>query len=180
MSTAPARTRWAAVFALLIVLATALFVVGVAVERNQGHTEAAPSSTESDEHSEGEPGEGSHSEEGEGTTSGNEADSEKILGVDTERTAVVTVAVLIALCLAAAIWWRPRRDVLMVAVAFCLGATALDVRELLHQLHENRDAVAALAAAVALLHLAAAGAGGAALRSTMGGSSGSLPDTIAP
>jgi hypothetical protein len=77
--------------------------------------------------------------------------------------------------LAATIWWRPRQAVLGVAIVFCIGATLLDGREVLHQLDENRDAVAVLAVAVALLHLAAAGAGGAVLRTARSDPSGIRP-----
>ncbi len=44
-----------------------------------------------------------------------------------------------------------------VALAM-LAFTALDIRELAHQLHESRAGLAALAATVALLHLLAAAA----------------------
>jgi hypothetical protein len=172
MSTTGTRSRWATILAVLLLAATALFVVGATVER-QGHAETTSTSSEAEEHSEGEAGEGSNpevSEEanleaGESNPTGAESGSEAILGVDTESLPVITIAVLIALLLVAAIWWRPRREVLIVAIVFCLGAAVLDFRELLHQLDEGRNSVAILAAAVALLHLAAAGAGVAALRS---------------
>lgn len=173
MSPPAARSRWATIFAVLLLAATALFVVGAAVERGQGHAETTSTSTAATENAGGEAGEGSNPEATEGSKPeasesnppSTEPGSEALLGVDTESVLVVTLAVLVALLLVAAIWWRPRREVLVVAIVFCLGAAVLDIRELLHQLDEGRNTVAVLAAAVALLHLAATGAGVAALRS---------------
>jgi choline-glycine betaine transporter len=77
---------------------------------------------------------------------------------------VVVVAVLLALSVAAAVWWRPIRPVLVVAVVFCLGTAVLDVREVVHQLNQNRNGVATLAGLVAVLHLLAAAAAALSLR----------------
>jgi hypothetical protein len=76
--------------------------------------------------------------------------------VNPESTVPVVGAVAASLLLAAAARWRPARPVLVVGGLFCLAAVALDVREVLHQLDENHNGVAALAALVAALHLGAA------------------------
>ena len=91
--------------------ATALFVVGVTVERSNGHTESTPASTTSVPFDEGDTSE--HSDEG---STGEHTDErattdEEILGVNPESTPVVVVAVLLALsgrrCLVAAEPARP-------------------------------------------------------------------------
>lgn len=159
--TAPDRA--VAVFVLLLLVATAAFVVGGVVERNQTQTEATSTAEThageaggGESHAEGEPG--THTEGGE-TGAG-----EEFLGINVESTPVVVLAVMLGLLLAAAAWGRPFRPVLLVGALFCLGATGLDVREVVHQVNEDREGVAALAGAVALLHLLAAAAAAAALR----------------
>ena len=70
------------------------------------------------------------------------------------------VADLLTLLFIAAVLLVPSGTALtMVAaavVAFGLGATVLDVREVLHQQREGRPGLVAVATLVALLHLAAA------------------------
>ena len=151
----------------LIVLATAGFVVGTAIERNGGeaaHHEAAagPSAREAGEseaaRSEGDERSGraqaaalpGHAESGE---AGREL---RPLGVDIEAWPFVALAAIASLGLALAAWLRPRDAALLgvVAVAMLVFA-ALDVREILHQLDEDRTGLALLAAGVALLHFCA-------------------------
>jgi hypothetical protein len=55
------RTRWVTAFVFLLLAATALFVIGVAVERSNGHTESTPTSTTSVPSDEGDTSE--HSDE---------------------------------------------------------------------------------------------------------------------
>jgi hypothetical protein len=168
-------------FVALLLAAAAAFVVGVAVERDQGHAETAHSQSsvtpagEEGTHSEaGE--EGTHSEAGEegrastehSETKGNgEEDSgrvgdESVLGIDPESSAAVTTAVLISLLLAAVVWRWPVLPTLLAGAAFCLAAAAFDVREVAHQIAEGRTGVALLAVLVAALHLAAAASAAAA------------------
>jgi len=52
------------------------------------------------------------------------------------------------------------RGVLLAIAATALFWAILDVREVVHQLDESRNGVAAIAMTVAALHLAAAAAGG--------------------
>lgn len=159
-------------FVALLLAAAAAFVIGVAVERDQGHGDSGNS------HSSVTPEgvEGTHSEAGEegrestenGETNGTaEQDSggvgdESMLGIDPESSAAVATAVLISLVLAGVVWRWPVLPTLVAGAVFCLGAAAFDMREVAHQIAEGRHAVAFLALLVAALHLAAAGSATAA------------------
>lgn len=203
MSTAHTASprRWVTPFVVLLLLASALLVVGVVVEQGQTHTEtsATPSATSGERHESTESGEvgeagesGGHAEAGEpaqGTEAGAETHApgtaeagqdEAILGVNPESTPVVGVAVLLALILVAAVWWRPNRVVLALAVLYCLGAAALDVREVAHQMTEDQSGIAALATGVLLLHLVAAAVAVAAfIARRQGAQTGSAPAALA-
>jgi hypothetical protein len=94
-----------------------------------------------------------------------EQSSEDPLGINPEATALVVLAVVVSLLLAALIL-TVGSPLLAAGVALAMLAfTALDIREVTHQLSESRPGLAALAATVALLHLAA---GAAALLATRG------------
>jgi hypothetical protein len=152
----------------LLVASTALFAVGVIVERSSADTHADPPAAHAEEAN----AEGTHSEGGESsaTTSGHgghaetsaespaaHAEGERLLGVDLESTPLVVLAVLAGLALAvlaAGRVGRARAFLLAVAV-IALAWAALDIREVVHQLDESRTGVAVIAVAVALLHLAA-------------------------
>lgn len=124
-------TRWVVV---LIVAATALFVVGVAAERARGDTHAAAESHEEVSHSD-----------------------EKVAGVNTESWPLVGLAAAGSLLLAAAVWRRPRRRAALAVTAAAMAAfTVFDVREVVHQLDESAAGLAMLALVVAELHAAAA------------------------
>lgn len=144
--------RLAAVFAVLMVLSAAAFVVGTTVERSHGHSEPAATETHTDEGSE------THHEGGSEETEGakpHSENSETIAGVDVESTPLVVVGALLSVALAGAVLRWPRREVFGVAIVFSLGFAALDVREVAHQLDENASGVAALAGLALALHLAA-------------------------
>ena len=148
-----ARHRWSAV---LIVLASGVFAVGVALERSEEDSESpAHVEAEAEEsHVEGEEAEGLDETEGEG---GEEEESETLLGIDLESTPLVILAVLGSLALAAGVWLRPDLGWLLVLVGVAMGAFAiLDVREFFHLLDESREGIAVLAALVAVLHATAA------------------------
>lgn len=139
--------------AVLIVLATAAFALGVGLEKSETHEEPA-TETAHIEGAEGEAGEEVHSEEGEA----HEETGEEVLGIDLESTPLVILAVVGSLALAAGVWLRPDLRVLLLIVFVAMLAFAvLDVREVFHQVDESNEGIAALAVAVALLHLAAAG-----------------------
>lgn len=141
------RNRWITGFVLLLLLATALLGLGVVIEQSPSYTEAgtvasadSPSGADADE------------------TNLESDDGEVILGAvaNTESTPTVGAAVLLALTLAAAVWWRPNRVTVTLAAVYCLAAGTLDARETAHQLVESEAGIATLAAGVMLLHLAAA------------------------
>jgi hypothetical protein len=155
---------------VLIVAATAVLVVGVALERHARTHEALRTSGEAApvRHA-AESGVGSEAgETGESTESGtvsgapprgervHEESSERLLGVDPESTGVLLLAVAVSLLLAAAVW-RTGTPWLLVLVAVAMAAfAALDVREVVHQIGESRTGLTLLAALVAAVHLAAA------------------------
>jgi hypothetical protein len=112
--------------AALLAVATLLFAIGVTAERSSS-TERVPA----------------------------ESSGEEVAGVDLESTPSMVLAVLAgpALSATAASDLGRRRTFLLVVVAIALGWAVLDVRELLHQLDESRGGIAAIALAVAVLHL---------------------------
>lgn len=166
--------RLAALFALLVVLATAAFVIGVSVEKNQGHSEPGVEETHPDEGSEasdeGEAGEGGEREEGEISSEGAEEseDSELVFGINAENTSLIVLGTVFSLALAGAVLRWPRREAFAIAAVSCLGFAALDGRELAHQLDENADTIAVLAGLTLALHLAAAGTAAVAVASKRG------------
>jgi hypothetical protein len=156
----------------LIVVATALFVLGSALERNgesgePGHHDEATTvrSTAAQESGSGEAGEtpaehaGERGEGGAAATTSPENTHEELrpLGIDIEAWPFIALAALASLALAAATWLRPHTPGLLalVAAAMLLFA-ALDVREVVHQLDIDKTGLAVLAGAIAVLHLLAA------------------------
>jgi hypothetical protein len=161
--------RW--VLPTLIIVATALFVTGVAIERNSEdkHVETS-SSTAAEAETSGSEGEEAHSEgeeagpetdehASESTTRATEEGGEdNLLGIDVESTPLVALAAVASLSLALAAWRRPHLVPLLSLIALALiGFAALDIREIFHQLGEDKAGLAVLAALVALLHLSASG-----------------------
>jgi hypothetical protein len=110
-----------------------------------------------------EAGEAGHPEGDEERRAGTSPDREgredaTLLGIDPESTPLIVIAVLAGLALAvlAAAPVGTNRPFLLLVVAAAVLWAALDVRELVHQIDESRAGIAALAATVAVLHLAAA------------------------
>jgi hypothetical protein len=181
----------------LIVIATAMFVAGTAIERNasgeSGHsdetTKAASATGEAgvsgEDNSEAAETPAEHANEDVGgSTATTEAPHTELrpLGVDTEAWPFVALAAAASLALAAAAWLRPRLAPLLGPVALAMLAFAvLDVREVFHQVDLAENGLALLAAGVAALHLAAAGVaavmGAEAQRSRAGspGAAGTMP-----
>jgi hypothetical protein len=156
--------RLRAWFVVLLFMATAALAVGMSVERG-GETHATAASAESGQHAEGEASEQANTgeEAAEPARSGGE---DRLWGIDLESPVAIVGAVVLSLMVAAVVWWRPRRDVLLVGVVFCLAATVFDLREVVHQAGEQSAGLAGLAVLVALLHLGAAVAGGLAAPAT--------------
>jgi len=155
---------------LVLVLATVLFAVGVIAERSTNDDHHPAAAGQADETESAEPG--GHAERGEkeaeheepaaetaeSSGHGDEEEEERLLGIDLESTPLVILAVLAGLALAAipATYLRTSARLLAVIVIAAVAWAALDIREVAHQLDESNDDIAAIAIAVALLHLAAA------------------------
>ena len=158
--------RLRVVLVALLVAATAAFVVGVSIERSQGENHTEPTSAVVGEA--GESGEVGHEEgaaSGEearanesGGSHGEEKGAETFLGIDYEAVPFIVLAAAFSLALAAAVWRRPASvPLLALVIVAMLAFTALDVREVVHQLDEGNGGLALLAGVVAALHLAVAG-----------------------
>lgn len=148
----------------LLVVTTALFVVGTTVEKDT-HDESKEAAVRVGS---GEP-EGAHSEEGESEEAhAEEGESEeaRIFGIDRESNGLIGVAVVVSLALAALVWFRPGRAVWIAVLVVGLAFAVLDADEVRLQLDVSGSGLAPLAAVVALGHLLTAGVGvvGARLR----------------
>jgi hypothetical protein len=143
----------------LILASTAMFVVGVLLERHQTKHETVETSAQR----EAEGGTASEAGESSDARAGNDSkgsahveSSEKLLGVNPESTVLLAVAVVVSLLLAAAVWWRGGSPFVLGVVVVAMAAfAALDIREVVHQVNESRTGLAVLAAVVAALHGAA-------------------------
>jgi hypothetical protein len=144
---------------VLLVGSALLFLIGSTIERNHSNHEATPAA-----HAKGSGEEGGDETVTEGAKSGEthveKANGEagaKILGVNTETLALSIVAVVASFLLAAAVWLRIwPRWVLLAVVAFGLVFAAGDAREVVHQLDESNNGLAAVASILIALHLAIA------------------------
>jgi hypothetical protein len=146
-----ALNRWLAV---LIAVAAVLFAISVSAEKSDTHSEPAVGHIESAS-PEGEAGESA--QVAESGQSHDEGENETLLGVDLESTPLIVAAVIVSLALAGGAWARPDSRPLMALIGVAMLVFAvLDIREVVHQLDEDRTGLALLAALVALLHLAAA------------------------
>jgi hypothetical protein len=179
----------------LLVVATALFVVGVRVEKSSGdtHDESTAAAVEQgggaetgDAHA-GEPGQAAESREAGEAAAGGEVhaepavgeaseEDETLLGIDLEVTGFVALAAALSLALALAVWLRPGWVLLLAAVVgMTVAFAALDVREVFHQADEDDGGLALLAGVVAALHLAAAALALRMRRATSAPAGGAAP-----
>jgi len=156
-----ANGRLRATVVLLLVASAALFAVGAAVERHH-HPEktptaeqtTAPAEGSSESGAEGSSGSGGeHAGETHASTSETSAESEKLLGINPEAPGVVAVGVAASVLLALAVWTVRRRAVLVLAIMLGLAFAALDLRETVHQVHESRPSLIAVAIVLAVLHI---------------------------
>lgn len=165
--------------ALLLVLATIVFVIGISAERSLSIEATAtrpaestgPASSE-DAGEAGEAAEGHNEEEAAAEAQPEEATaphdetteaSDTMMGIGRESTGAITVAVVISLALAAALWFSGAPGVLIVGAIFALLFAALDLREVVHQLSESRISLVVIALVAALLHGSAAMFAGSSL-----------------
>lgn len=141
----PRTKLW--LIAALIVIATVLFVVGVAIERGGGHQETGEAHTEEvgEVHSE-EAGE-AHSEEA------GEVHSETIFGLNLESPWLVGAAALVSLMLVGALLYFGH-PALMIAIPIMAVMMLLDIMELIRQVSEANLGIAAIAAVIVLMRLA--------------------------
>jgi hypothetical protein len=157
--------------ATLIAIATAMFIVGVTIERSQPDQHADAPVEQSHGTGESHTEQGGEGEETHAATHAAESPHEthaepRLLGINPESTPLVVLASIGSLLLVAAILRWPNAAALLALVALAMLAfAALDVREIAHQLDDHHTAIAILAAAVAALHLAAAGVAIAQTRS---------------
>ena len=155
-----------------LIASTALFAVGVAIERSHSEGTETPSGevshtdegTGSEGSTEGDAGEGgSNSAETAASTEHSESDA-VFFGVDLESWWLVGVAAAVSLGLALAVWFRPLRVVLALTGVVALVFAAFDLAEVAHQVSASEMGLVAIATVVALLHLLTAGFALAAFR----------------
>lgn len=142
---------------ILIVLATAGFAVGTALEHNSGESASAHAGETTAPAEGGGESAAAHAAEG---AVGPAADTHaelRPLGVNVETPAFIVVAALGSLAIALGIWVRAGSLAVAGVAALVMAVfAALDVDELVHQLDEHRTGLAVLATAVAALHAGAA------------------------
>jgi hypothetical protein len=165
--TGPARqrkSRLPAVLSLLLLLAAALFTLGISIEHStkSSRTNATTATTAisgTGESTEGQAAHGENSELAAGEHAAGHvettAENERILGIRTDTAAAVTGMLIASVLTAVAVWRRPRRITLAGAGAFAAAATVFDIAEVLHQNTEGRTNVQLVAAIVAAAHLTA-------------------------
>lgn len=154
----------------LMIIATILFVIGLAIERSGGHQEVGAAHTEevgevhSDEannahvetsgETHSEEGEQAHAEEsGEAPIEERgQAHSEAIFGLNLESPLLVGAAVLVSLVLAGALLYFGH-PVLMVIIPVTVILMLLDVVEVIRQVDAANTGIAAIAAVIVLLRL---------------------------
>lgn len=160
-------------FALLMLLATAAFVIGATVEQNQGRSETAEvtqsEAQAQEEGAEAHEGEEAAGAEGSEAATSPEEGAETVLGVNLERTPVIVLGALVSLALAGVVLRWPRGGILAAATLFCVASAVLDGREVAHQLDEDAGGLAALAVLALVLHLGAALVAALALVRSRGG-----------
>jgi hypothetical protein len=170
------QPRW--LLSSLLIVGAATFAIGIAAERHatvshtETGTEAASPAQTTNVHTaptvEAGGGEATSTDEttsegtthtetaGGETTRHSESSSETVLGLNLESSALVIVAVALSLALAALTWFRNRRGLLFTTLAFALVFAVFDIAEVVHQINESRAGLVALAAAIALVHVATA------------------------
>lgn len=138
-----------AVVAALLLVSTALLILGVVREhRGNETTPQHPTTSEPAGHSEEDGDE--HAGE---TSTPAEATGETVLGARAESPEAVTAATVASILLAGLIWRRPNRWIAAAVTVFAAGAAFVDVVEISHQASEGRGSLAVLAAVIALGHI---------------------------
>ena len=139
---------------ILLVVSAASFAVGVAIERSQ-HRETT-TETAAAHSAESTTGEAATATEQPAAVAGVVAPAESaetLLGVSTESTGLVALAVIVSLLLAALLWLRGALPALVAAAGLVgLAFAAFDVREAIHQSDLSNRGLLAIALVVLALH----------------------------
>lgn len=159
--------------ASLMIVSTALFIIGVMIERNEGegrevsaaHSETQDESpaekkgeAQAEENGEAQSEEISEAREEAGEASSAEADelrSETLFGIELESPWLVGAVAVGSLALAAALL-RFGQPVLIVVIPVAVVMTILDMMEVFRQMGEANMRIATLAVVVGLTHAAIA------------------------
>lgn len=158
----PLRRRAAAAVAVLLLAAAALLILGVLLEHRAGieYPPGALTSEQREAHHD-ESTEGGHHDEstdgapvptGAPASNGGET-AERLIGISTESPWVVALGTVVSVALAAAVWQRPNRAVIIVVMAFTAAALVLDIVEITHQLGDGGTGLAVLAGVIAALRV---------------------------
>jgi hypothetical protein len=167
------RGRLPVVAAALLVAATVLFVVGTTLERSQARTSQRQEANtverpagEAGEHSDSAATEGESNAATEGAKehSSTGESGEELLGVNPESAGLTAAVAAVSLLLAVLLVARPWAGLLVAVALAGLILAALDAREGIHQANESNTGLLAIALVTGLLHLGAAVAAAAALR----------------
>lgn len=155
-------TRWW--IAALMVLSTVLFIAGVLVERSsasrsalapvpQSAATAAPEGSKAREDQERQPAAAPPHQSAEGTAAHEEAEQNRVFGIDVEAPWLIAGVVIVSLLLIAALFVIGYR-VLLLVVLVSLIAALFDGRELAYQLGQVHYGIAVLALAIVASRLA--------------------------
>jgi hypothetical protein len=158
-----------------LLASTALFTVGVAIERSHTETTEAPGGEVSHTGETGSGGEAVGSaESGSGKENPSPAETAAtaepahgdavFFGIDLESWGLVGVVVVLSIGLTLAVWLRPLKLLLALTGVFAVVFAAFDLAEVSHQVSASQLGLVVTAAIVALLHLATAGLAVAAFR----------------
>ena len=154
----------------LMTVSTILFAVGIALERANEAGESAGTHEEG----EGSQEEGNEAEENEensetGETSeevtGEESETELILGINIENPIFVLGAIGVWLALTIGLWLFGR-PVLVPIIIVALGTALFDAVEVITQINRSNTGILILAALITILHLAVAALAWRVLRSS--------------
>jgi hypothetical protein len=154
----PPPGRYRLTLIALLLASTAAFLVGVLAERTSDDEHKGSVAVVHREEAEGAHSEGAEAGEGKPAGGDEHRAEARLLGIDPESTPLLVIAVGVGLALAAltASWVGASRAFLVLVAVAALAWAVLDIREIAHQIDESRSGIAAIAAAVAALHLATA------------------------
>ena len=159
------RRRAGRVAAVLLLLATVAFAIGIAIEKSEeggGEPAHATTAIEPAGQTGAESAEGSEAREaaeagaGEAAETGSEHGEEPLLGIDVESTPIIALGIALSLIAIAGVLWAPEKTwVLAIVAAFCAGFAVVDPLEVGRKWGDEAT-IALLALAAAVLHAAAA------------------------